>query len=501
METDKAFAARQRWRFRHLFVDEFQDVNPAQYRLLEGWLGLDPLAQGDAGPVASAAPLDLCVVGDPNQAIYAWNGADPTFLTEFRQRFTQAEVVRLDDNYRSTPQILMVADAVLGLGSRESRSLRPNRPDGDVPSVTAYASDLEEAKAVARALRDKHSPRVPWSHMAVLTRTNAQGLLFEEAFRTVGIPHRVRGGGAFLAQAAVREALAELRRVPADLAFSARMADLEEMVTEAQQRGIIGPEGVNERAAQLEGLVRLGQEFLGADPTGSTSAFLQWLNGAITSRADEPDRVVDVVEISTFHRAKGLEWPIVFVAGLERGFVPIGQASEQSAWDEERRLLYVAVTRAERELHCSWAKSRTFGSRTTNRNESPWLANIEAAREAMASPESGDWRTLLKANRDRLAAAKAAGLPGIRGTRRAGIEVGAKANPVVYEALKKWRAEMARRTGVPAFVICHDTTLAAVAEAQPVDRDSLLALPGLGQVKVDRYGVEMLGVLAQCRAS
>lgn len=500
IETDKAFAARQRWRFRHLFVDEFQDVNPAQHRLLEGWLGLMD-GPTTPGPVATDNPLDLCVVGDPNQAIYAWNGADPTFLTLFRQRYAQAEIVRLDDNYRSTPQILIVADAVLGPGQRESRPLRPNRPDGDVPSVNSYASDLEEAKAVARALRDKHSPRVPWSHMAVLTRTNAQGLLFEEAFRAAGVPHRVRGGGAFLSQAAVRESIAELRRLPADLAFASRLVDLEELAADAHRTGTVGPEGVNERASQIEGLVRLGQEFLGADPTGTTSAFLQWVNGVITSRAEEPDRQGDVVEISTFHRAKGLEWPIVFVAGLERGFVPIGQASDQEAWDEERRLLYVAVTRAERELHCSWAKSRTFGSRTTNRNESPWLTNIDAAREAMASPEGGDWRTILKTNRDRLAAAKSAGLPGIRGTKRANIDLGTKADPVVFEALKKWRAGMARKTGVPAFVICHDTTLAAVAEAQPDNRDGLLALPGLGQVKVDRYGVELLDVLAKCRAS
>lgn len=496
LETDREFAARQRWRFRHLFVDEFQDVNPAQHRLLEGWLGL-----GDFAGVGPGDAIDLCVVGDPNQAIYAWNGADPTFLTEFRTRHTNAQVVRLEDNYRSTPEILTVADAVLGPGPRESRPLNPNRPSGPIPTTTSYASDLEEAKAVARAIRDRHSSRTPWKHMAVLTRTNAQGLLFEEAFRAAGIPHRVRGGGTFLNQSAIKEALNELRRLPADLQFSARIADIEEMAAEAARIGTTGPEGVNERASQLDGLVRLGFEFLGADPTGTTTAFVQWLNGVITSRNDEPDRTTNVVEIATFHRSKGLEWPIVFLTGLERGFVPIGQASDQTGWDEERRLLYVAVTRAERELHCSWAKSRTFGSRTTSRNESPWLSNVDAARQSLEQPGNGDWRTVLRINRERLAAAKAAGVPGVRGTRRATIGLGTNADPVVFEALKKWRAETARKTGVPAFVICHDTTLAAVAEATPSDHEALRSIAGFGQVKVDRYGEGVLAVLRGCKAS
>ena len=493
IESDREFAARQRWRFRHLFVDEFQDVNPAQNRLLEGWLGTV-----DGG---STAPVDLCIVGDPNQAIYAWNGADPRFLTGFSARYPRAEIVRLDDNYRSTPQILVVADAVLGLGARDSRALRPNRPDGPTPTVTAYPSDLDEARAIARAMRDRQSVQLPWKDMAVLTRTNAQALAFEEAFRAAGIPHRVRGGGMFLQQREVTGALDTLRRGPSSVPFKSRIVDLEELVVEAAQQGTVGTEGTNERAANLEGLVRLAHEYVAVDPIGTTAGFLQWIAGVITSRAEEPDRATNVVEIATFHRAKGLEWPIVFVAGLERGYVPIGQADHQEAWDEERRLLYVAVTRAERELHCSWAKTRTFGSRTTSRTESPWLANIEAARGALENPSAGDWQTHLRAQRDRLAAAKAAGVPGIRGTRGAAVEVGANADPTVFEALKKWRASTARASGIPAFVICHDTTLAAVAEAQPRDRQSLLDLPGMGPVKVDRYGEDLLAVVAASRAS
>lgn len=501
LESDREFAARQRWRFRHLFVDEFQDVNPAQYRLLQGWLGLSPDPSSATGAFFSPEPVDLCVVGDPNQAIYAWNGADPRFLTGFSAQFPTAEIVRLEDNYRSTPQILTVADAVLGLGQRDSRPLRPNRSDGPIPTVTAYPSDLDEARAIARALRDRHSTRLSWSKMAVLTRTNAQALLFEEAFRAAGIPHRVRAGGMFLQQPEIKAALEMIRRSPSAVPFGSTIRDIEEMASDAAKAGVVGVEGTNERAANLDGLVRLAHEFVGVDQLGNGAAFLQWLPGVITSRADEPSQSNNVVEISTFHRSKGLEWPIVFLAGLERGYVPIGQADNQDAWDEERRLLYVAVTRAEHELHCSWARTRTFGSRTTNRNESPWLANVEAARSSLANPDGGDWQALLRAQRERLAAAKASGVPGIRGTRTAAVQVGTGADPRVFDALKQWRAQTARATGVPAFVICHDTTLAAIAELQPNDTAGLLTLPGMGPVKVDRYGKSLLAALAQAKAS
>jgi DNA helicase II / ATP-dependent DNA helicase PcrA len=512
MATDREFAARQRWQFRHLFVDEFQDVNPAQYRLLECWLGLESAMSGGYGAEGSGlapgpadravdSPVDLCVVGDPNQAIYAWNGADPAFLTGFTQRFRTAEAIRLEDNYRSSPEILTVADAVLGNGVRASRALRPNRPNGSVPTITEYPSDLEEARGIARQLRDAYSPMRPWSSMAILTRTNAQSLLFEEALRSAGIPHRVRGGGAFLAQPEIASALGDLRRIAPTAPFSERIADLEELVAEARAAGRTGAEGTNDRVGTLEGLVRLGHEFLGIEPMGTCGGFVQWVGGVITSRADEPDRGGNLVEIATFHRSKGLEWPIVFVAGLERGFVPIGQADNQDAWDEERRLLYVAVTRAEQELHCSWARTRTFGSRTTQRTESPWLTNIAAARAACTAPDGGDWRVHLKALRDRQEAARAAGVPGIRGEKYARIQIGTKADPGLFEALKKWRADKARATGVPAFVICHDTTLAAVAEARPISRVQLLQVPGFGPVKADRYGEDLLGVVAQHRAS
>jgi DNA helicase-2/ATP-dependent DNA helicase PcrA len=469
LTDDREWAAAQRWRFRHLFVDEFQDVNPVQCRLLDGWRGGRP---------------DLCVVGDPNQAIYGWNGADPRFLTEFRERFGAAEIVRLDDNYRSTPQVLTIANAVLGSGLRDAPPLRPNRPDGPAPTLTKYDTDRAEAAEVARAARRHHRPGRPWSHVAVLARTNAQLLLFEEALRAAAIPFRVRGG-QFLSQAEVRAALADIRRRPS-APLSAVMHDLQETIDEA---AAVDDGPAADRARQLEGLLGLARELIEVDAGADAAGFLSWL--AATAARDAPGAKVDAVELATFHAAKGLEWPVVFVTGLERGLVPIGHADDAESRAEERRLLYVAVTRAEEELHCSWAERRTFGTRTSTRSPSPWLAAIEAGIKALAAGGGpGDWRRFLDENRSTLKAAKAGK-----------VQIGTNADPVLVSALRSWRAATAKASGMPAYVIFHDTTLAALAEARPDCVDGLLKVPGVGPVKAGRYGEALLALLAEHAAT
>jgi DNA helicase II / ATP-dependent DNA helicase PcrA len=463
LHADEAFAASQRWRFRHLFVDEFQDVNPVQFRLLEGWRG---------------ECHDLCVVGDPNQAIFGWNGADASYLTGFGDRFRGAEVVRLDDNYRSSPQILAVADAVLSASSdNSSRPLRANRPPGPTPSVRSWASDRDEARAVVRAMRRRHSTALPWSGMAALARTNAQLLLFEEACTAAGVPHRVRGEGAFLGQPEIRQALNDLRRLSPTSPLAPAVADLQEMAAEAE----------GDRGQRLEGLVRLARENCALDQAATIDGFFAWLRATVGG--DEPANKGDVVELATFHAAKGLEWPVVFVVGLERGLVPIAQADTPAARAEERRLLYVAVTRAEHELHCSWAERRTYGARTLTRSPSAYLPAVEAAVRAGNEGTPGDWRRFLDDGREKLRTAT--------GRRPADIRsLLDNADPTIFEALKSWRAATAKRSGVPAYVIFHDTTLAALAEAKPCDRTGLLAVPGLGPVKAERYGDAVLAVLS-----
>ena len=469
LRDDSEFAAGQRWRFRHLFVDEFQDVNPAQAALLDGW---------------RAGNADLCVVGDPNQAIYAWNGAEPSYLTRFCDREPGATVVSLEDNFRSSPQILAVAATVLG---DPGGGLRAHRPDGRLPSVRAFADEHAEARAVARAVRDRRPPGTPWSRLAVLARTNAQLVVLEEALRSAGIPYRVRGGAPFLDRPEIADALTSLRRRPGT--FPERIAGL--------QAGALEDEDDTPAAAERRGnvaeLVRLAGEYAAAGGLPTVEGFTGWLDA--TLRGDNGATVADGVELATFHAAKGLEWPVVFLVGLERGLVPIGHAKTPAAEEEERRLLYVAVTRAEDELHCSWARERTFGARSLRRSPSPWLDDIGAVLAALRQGVApADLRARVAEERRRLRSTGG-------GSRPATPVIGADADPAVLDALKAWRRTAAKAAGVPAYVIFHDTTLAAVAEARPRDRDALLALPGLGPVKAARYGDDLLRVVADARAS
>ena len=271
---DAAFAERVHWRYRHLSVDEFQDVNPAQFRLIQALLG---------------ERQDLCAVGDPNQAIYGWNGADVTLLGELPSLVTGMEVVRLDDNHRCTPQVVAAASAALGpvLTVPPRSAAAP----GPMPVVTTYDTDRAEALGVTTQILEHAEGGRPWSELAVLARTNDLLVAVARELRAAGVPHRLAPG----------------------------------------------PEAPP-RSGEDEG---------------------------------------PAVELATFHRAKGLEWTAVWVVGLEEGFVPIVHARTDAAVDEERRLLYVALTRAATELHCSWAKERRMSNgRQMERSPSPWLAAI-----------------------------------------------------------------------------------------------------------------------------
>jgi DNA helicase II / ATP-dependent DNA helicase PcrA len=487
---DAEFAAARRWRFRHLFVDEFQDVNPLQYALLRAWIG---------------DRADLCVVGDPNQAIYAWNGADARYLERFDDYHPGGETVSLVDNYRSSPQILAVANAVLATGrGAPVAELVPNRPDGPIPTVRPLDDDGAEARAVARAVRDAHRPGGRWNDQAVLARTNAQLVVVEEALRKAQVPYRIRGGGTLLDQPEVAQALRDLgRRAGAatrevgrgdgagpgtdgrGVDLAAALADLEASARRLEVEG--GDQG-DERAANLEALVRLGRDYRAVDPAGSVPGFLAWLTA--TTRGDQPDGRTDAVDLTTFHAAKGLEWGVVHVVGLEQGLVPITHARTSAAVDEERRLLYVAVTRAERELHLTWARQRTFGSRSASREPSLWLEAIDDACARLEGREPPARPTRPAA----VAKARPRRAPSLAGPDL--DDEGRK----VFEALKAWRSEVARAAAVPAYVVAHDRTLEAVAAARPRSRDDLLAVPGMGPVKVTRYGDDLLALVAGATA-
>ncbi len=453
LDTDDDFAAEQRWRFRHLFVDEFQDVSPAQLRLVRGWLG---------------DRLDLTVVGDPDQAIFSFTGADPTGLTDFQRLFPGARLVRLDRNYRSTPQIVAAAEALLADGGLRRARRDAVQGEGPVPVITDYDTEGDEAEGVARKIRAARTPGMPWSAFAVLYRINAQSAAFEAALAAEGIPSRVRGEGRFLARPAVRAVLDAPARGRHRRSRSAahraphrpRAARPRRRKADGDKAGDDGTSDGGERAQHTAAVVRLGREFDAIDPGGSVDRFITWLGTAL--RNEEPSLDSDAVELLTFHRAKGLEFHTVHVTGLERGLVPIARAEDPAARAEERRLLYVALTRAEHTLELSWARRRTLGSREMNRVASPWLAPIEDA----CTPPGEATPT-----EQRAARAARAELERARDRLAGGADDEDEPDPELLAALVEWRRSLARTAAVPAYVIFHDSTLKTIAASRPETRD------------------------------
>lgn len=491
LRRDPHYAAARRWMFRHLFVDETQDVNPLQFELLRCWIGEDD------------DRTDLCVVGDPNQAIYSWNGADATYLEDSATWFPGSEVIELVDNYRSTPQVLGVANTVLstnmgpGRPGRHTLRLRANRPDGPLPFLHVHPDEAAEARAIARRCRDAHVPGRAWSEQAVLVRTNAQLAVLIEAFHAAGIPTRSRAAGRLLDQPEVKETLRSLR---GGGTLAERLAELDTAINLPAGGTEEGTTLTEERVANVAELVRLGREYLDLDPGGNAASFETWL--VSTLRAEDGAGHVDAVELLTFHAAKGLEWPIVHIAGLEDGLVPIHYAQTDEAQSEERRLLYVALTRAQTTLHCSRSERRAFGARSLTRRPSPYLEIIELAIELLSDgQETIDLTHAVAAQRAKLRSDDGRRPPRRRGGSGSAPGDLAEEDRPLFEALKAWRRTQAKVADVPAFVIFNDATLSEMARTRPRSRSELLEVSGVGAVKAERFGDQVLAIVAEAGPS
>jgi DNA helicase-2/ATP-dependent DNA helicase PcrA len=246
-------------------------------------------------------------------------------------------------------------------------------------------------------------------------------------------------------------------------------------------------------ATAVSDLLDLARAFSDFEGPATVGAFLAWVAAA---GADRPG-AQDAVTVCSFHRAKGLEWPAVWICGLEAGLVPIGGAASE---EEERRLLYVAMTRAGRHLRLSWARTRHFRAASVPRQPSPWLRLVDPSTAGSGPPavaplvvDVAGWRARVEAQRARLASSPGGGRQRGRPSPRLALP---DPDDDVVSALRAWRAGVARASGVPAHVVLHDRTLAALASLRPVDLDGLLAVPGVGPVKASRFGPALLEVLA-----
>lgn len=479
LEEHAGVAEEFRDRYRCFVVDEYQDVTPLQQRLLDAWLG-----ERD----------DLTVVGDANQTIYTFAGASPRHLLEFPRRFPEATVVRLQRDYRSTPQVVAAANQLISaarnrpVGTR--LSLVGQLPPGPELDFAEWDDEPAEATAVAAKIRRMVADGVPPAAIAVLFRINAQSELYEQALTEVGVPYQVRGGERFFSRPEVRRAMTAIRVAGS---VDAPLTDAVRAVLAPIGLTSEPPAGAAQRAQweSLLALVELAEELLAVEPDADLPRFAVELH----TRADSAHPpTVQGVTLASLHAAKGLEWDAVFLVGLVDGTLPIQHADgDEAAIEEERRLLYVGITRARRRLSLSWALARQPGG-PRRRRRSRFLYGLipehhPASRVAAESGGRGEAKP-----RCRVCGGPLLGTDALKLRRCA--ECPSDVDVELLDRLRGWRSEEARQQHVPAFVIFTDATLTAIAEQRPADARALVGIPGIGARKLDRYGPAVLALIA-----
>ena len=482
LENSAAVAEEFHEQYRTFVVDEYQDVTPLQQRVLDAWLG-----ERD----------DLTVVGDANQTIYSFTGASPDNLLGFSRRFPHATAVKLQRDYRSTPQVTGLANTVIGRARGRAAGTRLElegmRPDGPEPEYHQFPDEPAEARAVAGQILTLIDSGVAPSEIAVLYRVNSQSAVFEEALADAGVVYQVRGGEGFFRRPVVKEAMRAIVR-------AAKANPVADENLGAKVRAVLEPLGLTEKepsgAQARERWQLLGALVDVVEDLERTIAGLDMrrLVRELSRRAeDKQPPKVEGVTLASLHAAKGLEWDAVFLVGLVENTLPISHAIKagDEQIEEERRLFYVGVTRAREHLHLSWSLSRKEGGKGS-RKRTRFLDGIAPQLE-------GDAR---RGRAQRPKRCRVCGRPLDTGSEKVigrHEDCPAGEDAELFEALRSWRAETAREAGKPAFMVFSDATLTALAEAQPSSEEELLGVPGVGPVKVERYGDELLNLLSTYR--
>jgi DNA helicase-2/ATP-dependent DNA helicase PcrA len=516
-ETDAAAADLVRRRYAWFSVDEYQDTNPLQQALVDAWLG---------------DRRDIGVVGDPNQTIYSFTGATPRFLLEFRERFPDAETISLVRNYRSTPQVLALANRLVRATS--GPQLTSTSSDGPEPQIERYMDESSELAALTRGIRELLTNGTPAVEIAVLTRTNYQLEPIASHLRGQGVPFRF-SGTPFFRSAEVRAAIRAIAvPAPADSDLPTLAIDRWRSLGYAPEEGRDDPDAA-ERQQTFVTLLAIVRRFAAEHPGASARDVLSEFDRLAAVEADER---ADGVTLSTIHGAKGAEWEAVFTPMLEEGSLPIYHALKNGTGvDEERRLLYVALTRAKRHLSLSWAAARTTPKgKIAKQHPSRFLAELRpplpkpTAKHMTAGANRSDvipgarvrhpkhgvgtvrsvsgWYAAVSFPRGKIANVDIRSLTVLgealaKPERRRRSELFDPSGTAssdgrelrTFTRLAEWRRDRARRDRVPAFVIAHDATLRAIAAARPVDETALAAIAGIGPSKVERYGAEICEVI------
>ncbi|GAA3890101.1 ATP-dependent DNA helicase UvrD2 [Streptomyces sedi] len=493
-----------RRQYQHFTVDEYQDVSPLQQRLLQLWLG-------DRDSV--------CVVGDASQTIYSFTGATPDHLLNFRAQHPEATLVKLVRDYRSTPQVVHLANGLLaqakGRAAEHRLELVSQRQPGPEPVFHEHADEPAEAEATAGRIKElltpvaEGGPGVPASEIAVLYRVNAQSEIYEQALADAGVPYQLRGAERFFDRQEIQQAGLALRGASRAAGTDTSAAEGEGLAAEVgavlastgwTPEPPAGSGAARDRWESLRALVRLAEEFQRSRPDAVLADFVAEL---AERAAAQHAPTVEGVTLASFHTAKGLEWDAVFLVGLTDGMLPITHAKTPEQIEEERRLLYVGVTRARFHLCMSWALARSPGGRA-GRRPSRFLDGLRPGSASDAARGRGGaggverggakgrkprgpvpcrvcGRTLTEATELKL---------------RRCVDCPSTMDEELYERMREWRLERAQELGRPAYAVFTDATLMAIAEQPPATERELTRVPGVGPHKLRQFGAELLALCA-----
>ncbi|GAA4901577.1 ATP-dependent DNA helicase UvrD2 [Streptomyces coeruleoprunus] len=489
-------AEQVRRQYHHFVVDEYQDVSPLQQRLLDLWLG-----DRDS----------LCVVGDASQTIYSFTGATPDYLLDFRTRHPHATVVKLVRDYRSTPQVVHLANGLLGQARGRAADHRleliSQRDPGPEPVHTEYGDEPAEAEGTARRIKDLIASGVPAGEIAVLYRINAQSEIYEQALADAGVPYQLRGAERFFERQEVREAGAALRSAARFGSNDALLDDLVDLPS--QVRAVLSTKGwtteppagsgaVRDRWESLAALVRLAEDVARARPEATLADLVAELD---ERAAAQHAPTVQGVTLASLHAAKGLEWDAVFLVGLTDGTLPITYARTDEQIEEERRLLYVGVTRARRHLALSWSLSRSPGGRPS-RERSRFLKGLRPGTGGMRAAGGVVDRGPAGSRPRRARGPVRCRVCGTTLTQAGEMKLmrcedcPSEMDEALYERLLEWRTRQAGLLGQPDYCVFTEKTLMAIAETVPSTDGELAAIPGVGIRKLNRFGADVLAICA-----
>ncbi|MDG4762169.1 ATP-dependent DNA helicase UvrD2 [Micromonospora sp. WMMD710] len=497
IEEHPDVAEQVRGQYRHFVVDEYQDVNPLQQRLLDAWL---------------AGRNDLTVVGDASQTIYSFTGATSSYLVDFPRRHRNATVVRLVRDYRSTPQVVGLANAVIsqarGTEARLRLELSGQRPPGPVPDLRIFTDEPAEANAVAARCRSLIDAGTPAKEIAVLFRTNAQSEAYEKALTETAVPYVVQGAERFFERTEVRQAMIALRSatrsIPGETPLPAAVVEALTAVGWAPDAPPAGG-AARERWEALAALVQLAEEYAATPevvPIGEAASVerpvtLTDFTEELANRAAQQHvPTVDGVTLASLHSAKGLEWDAVFLVGLAEGTLPTTYAKTVEQVEEERRLLYVGITRARQWLWLSYASARSPGGRA--RRPSRFLPQLDrSGGTERAAGGTGPARRPER-RRTQIVSCRICGATLLAGPDR---KLGrcptcpSDIDDELHERLREWRQRVAGAQKVPAYVVFTDATLTALAERRPGRPEELIAIAGIGPRKLGLYGESVLALV------